>query len=474
MNSHSDAGSSRAPVEKVQITYTELIDQAPMTGTTWLLVIAAVAAQVLDGFDFQVMSFALPGIIREFKLNPALAGTIISATTFGLAFGSVLFPLLADRIGRKPVFQWVLLTYAFGSFLSAVAPSYQWMLVARFITGFGLGAEVPIVLALIAEYAPLKVRHILLPLVPLGFAAGWPIAALFSIWTIPAFGWRFVFWAGIIPALLVIFVRRYTPESLRFMLSRGRIEEAEKVGYKIAKSAGRENVELVLPPLKQEQARMSFGQQLKLLRPFWVATVVLLACNFCSFIQTYGINAWLPTIFVRQGFKLTTSFRYTLMIFCVAPFCHLVAAWLMGKVPRKWAFFILVFNATVFNVLFGMSFQYKWPIAVLVGSQLLALLLGGGNVGVLFTFTAEIYPTSVRSIGAGIVTGLARFGAVLGPLVVGFGLYWGLSVANIMYLFVAPLFIISVITLLVIKVDTGRRNLEEIVEDKALAASARH
>jgi putative MFS transporter len=464
--------ASRSP--KVKVTYTDLIDNSAMTKTTWLLLFGVMAAQLLDGFDFQVTSFAMPGMIRAFKMNPALAGTIMSATTFGLVLGGLLFPLLADRIGRKPVFQWVLLTFAFGSFLSAIAPSYQMMLIARFITGVGLGAEYPIVLAILAEYAPVKLRHILLPLVPFAFAVGWIVAALFSIGAIPAFGWRIVFWAGIIPALFITFVRRYTPESIRFLIASGRIEEAERIGRDLARQAGRGDVELVAPSVTRQEGRISFGQRLGLLRPFWVPTVVLLLFNLAAFIQSFGVGVWLPTLFVRQGFTLTTSFKYTLMIFTVAPFSHLVGAWLMGKVPRKWALFILTCNSTVFLILFGMAFQYKWPIYMMIGAQVLQVLLGQGVVGVLFTFTSEIYPTKVRSIGVGLVTGLARFGAVIGPLFVGLGLYWGFQVSQILYLFAAPLFIVSLIALAVIKVDTGRRNLEEIVEDKALAATAGH
>lgn len=463
-----------APAEKVRLSYTDLIDQAPMTKTTWLLLFGVMAAQLLDGFDFQVTSFAMPGMIRQFGMNPALAGTIMSATTFGLVFGGLLFPLLADRIGRKPVFQWVLLTFAFGSLLSAIAPSYQMMLIARFITGVGLGAEYPIVLAILAEYAPVKLRHILLPLVPFAFAVGWIVAALFSIWAIPAFGWRIVFWAGIIPALFVTFIRRYTPESIRFLIASGRSQEAEQIGRVIARQAGRGGVELVAPSITRQEARISFGQRLSLLRPYWIPTVVLLAFTFAAFIQSFGVGVWLPTIFMRQGFKLTTSFKYTLMIFTVAPFSHMVGAWLMGKVSRKWALFILACNSTVFLILFGMAFQYKWPIPVLIGAQVLQVLLGQGIVGVLFTYTSEIYPTKVRSIGVGLVTGLARFGAVAGPLIVGIGLHWGFHVAQIMYLFAAPLFIVAIIALIVIRVDTGRRNLEEIVENKTMAAAAGH
>jgi putative MFS transporter len=447
---------------KVRMTYTEFLDNSPMTGFLWTLLAGVLLASLLGGMDFMVTSFALPGIIREFKLNPAMAGAIFSAGNIGMALGAIFFPLLSDRIGRRPIFQWVLIIFAAGSFLSAIASSFQMMLGARFITGVGLGAEIPIVLAVLAEYAPLRLRHIFIPLVSVFAAIGFIVAALLSIWLIPAFGWRSVFWAGIAPALLITFIRRYTPESIRFLLSRGRTEEAGRIANDIAGGAQFGNVELVPPVMEKSQPKLSLGGQLALLRPIWLPTLLLAIFYFCSFIQIFGVNAWLPTIFVRQGFKLTASFGYTLMIYSVAPFSHVVAMWLMAKVSRRWALFIMPAGGTIFFILFGLSFEYKWPVPVLVGSQILQVLLAQGVVSVLFTFSSEIFPTPVRSLGLGLVTGVGRFGAVLGPFVVGLALLWGARISQVIYVFATPLFVIAVITLLVVKIDTRQKTLDHI------------
>jgi MFS transporter, putative metabolite:H+ symporter len=107
------------------MTYTEFLDNSPMTGFLWFVLLGCVVAQVLDGFDFQCTAFALPQIIEEFKITPTQAGSIGQLTNFGLLFGALIFAPLSGRFGRKPVLQLAHFTYAFCTFLSAIAPSYE-------------------------------------------------------------------------------------------------------------------------------------------------------------------------------------------------------------------------------------------------------------------------------------------------------------------------------------------------------------
>jgi putative MFS transporter len=454
------------------MTYTEFLDNSPMTKMLLLLVCGMSLAQLLDGMDFQATSFALPGIIREFRLNPAQAGVIFSVSNIGLMLGAIFFPLLCDRIGRKIIFQWVILTYAFGTLISAMAPTLSVLLIGRFIAGTGLGAQLPIVFAILAEYSPLKLRHIFVPLGPIFFAVGWIVAALLSILMIPHYGWRAIYWVGVIPAVLTVYVRFGMPESVRFLLSRGKVQEAGAIAHDLAEKAGMGDVELVPPPLVQGQIKVSFGDQLTTLSTVWGAMLMLSFFYFCSFIQTFGVNAWLPAIFVRQGFRLTTSFWYTLMIMVVTPFSHIIAMWLQNALNRKWALFLMTTGGTVFFFLFGLSFEYHWPVPVLVGSQILQTLTAQGVIAILFTLTSELFPNSVRTLGIGIVNGVGRFGAVLGPFLLGFALKSGMRISQVIYMFAIPLFVAAVMTLFVIKVDTRQRSLESIVEDGNRALSA--
>jgi putative MFS transporter len=444
------------------MTYLEFLDNSPMTGFLWLLLFGLCLAQLLDGFDFLSTSFAMPGMIREFHLNPPQAGLIASVTNIGLMLGAIFFPMFCDGVGRKPVFQMVLLTYAVGTFLSAVAPSYNVLLVARFVAGVGIGAQLPIVMAILAEFSPARLRHIFVPVGPIFYSFGWIIAALLSIWLIPWLGWRSIYWVGIIPAFLSLFVRYFLPESVRFLLAHGKVEEAGRITADLARRAKMEHLELVPPPQSQGATQMTFREQFGLLGAYWGRTLMLAFFFFCSFVQTFGLNAWLPTIFIRQGFRLTTSFSYTLMIFSVTPLSHVIAMWLQNRIDRKWALFIMTFGGTVFFVLFGLSFQYHWPIWVLVGSQVMQTLLAQGVVAILFTLSAELYPTPVRTLGMGLVNGVGRLGAVLGPFLLGVFLHFGTQISDIIYFYAAPLLVAAIVALFAIKVDPRRRSLDQI------------
>lgn len=468
--SHSSWTGDMAMGNKVKLTYTEFLDQSPMTGFLWLLLCGLCLAQLLDGLDFQSIAFALPGILHQFHLTHAEAGVIPALTNVGLAIGALFLPALCDRVGRKLIFQWVLLTYAFGALICALAPSFNVLLIGRFIAGIGLGAQFPIAWAMLAEYSPVRLRHVFLPLAPMFFAVGWIVVALLSLWLIPAFGWRAIFWVGIVPAAMIVYVRRFLPESIRFLLSTGQVEEAGRIAHQLAKRAGIENVELVPPPLQGAEGKLSFSQQLKLLRNIWGPMLVLVVFMFCSFIQTFALNAWLPTIFMRQGFRLTTSFAYTLIILVATPISQIIAIWLHNRIDRKWALFIMAAGGTVFFVLFGLSFEYHWPIAVMVGSQVVQTLFAQGVPAILFTLSSELVPTPVRTLGLGIISGMGRFGAVLGPFILGLFLHFGTKISDIIYLFAIPLFIASILALLVIKIDPRGLSLEQIGEKERKGA----
>ncbi len=463
----------RGNARKTRMTYIEFLDQSPMTGFLWKLLIGLCLAQLLDGLNFQATSFALPGIIKQFNLDPAQAGLIPSITNIGLAIGAIFFSALCDEIGRRLVFQWVLVTYAFGTCLSAIAPNYHTLLVGQFIAGLGIGAQFPIVMAILAEYSPVKLRHIFVPIGPIFYGIGWIVVGFLAIWLIPIFGWRVIYLVGIPPAAITIFVRYFLPESIRFLLARGQVEEAGTIANDLALRAGMTNVELVPPVMPENPAKMSLGQQLGYLRIAWVPMTILSFFYFCYFIQTFGMNAWLPTLFMRHGFTLTKSFNYSMMIYAATPVALVIAIWFQDRVNRKWALFIMTMGSMAFFILFGMSFERHWPVPILVGSQVLQTLFSG-LVGILYTLSSELFPTRVRTLGMGIVNGVGRLGAVLGPFVLGLFLKFSTSISDIIYMFAVPPIIGAIVVVLAIKVDPRGKTLEQIdsAAEKELSARA--
>ena len=452
-------------IARATMTYTEFLDTSPMTKFLWLLVSGVALAQILDGIDFQSTSFALPLIIREFQLTPTEAGAIGSFTNIGLLIGALVFSTLSDRYGRKSIFQWVLFTYAFGTFLSAIAWSYSSLLVARVVAGLGIGAEFPVAFALLAEYSPKRLRHILVPVGPMFYAVGWFCCALLSTWIIPAFGWRAIYWLGVSPALLIIYVRRLLPESVRFLLAHGRIEEAGAITRDLARRAGMGDIELVPPaPVKTEE-KPGLRHQVRSLRLVLGTVIAVGFFYFANNIQNVGFSTWLPSIFVQQGFTLIRSFRFTAIILAVTPLGQIFAIWLQERMPRKWAMLLLAGLSSVFFLAFGISFELKMPIAITVAANVGYQFFSQGIIVILYTLGSELFPTSIRSLGMGLVTAIGRIGSILGPFVVGVFLTFGTAIHQIIYWFALPLMLAAIVAVIFIRIDPRQKTLEQIKEE---------
>lgn len=446
-----------------RMTYTEFLDNCPMTGFLWTLLLGCIIAQVLDGFDFQSTSFALPLIIKEFNISPTQAGAIGSVTNAGLLFGALLCAPLADRIGRRLIFQWALFAYAFGTFLSAIAPSYEILLAARFMTGLGIAAEFPVAFSLLAEYSPKRLRHIFVGSGAVGYSFGWFVCAVAATVIVPHFGWRALFWLGVTPAFMIIYVRRYVPESIRFLLQQGRVEEAGKIARKIADDAGYTELELVPPEFKAE-ARPALKEQFSALRFSVVAIVVLGLFQLANNVQVVGFGTWLPSIFVRQGFTVTKSFTFTMIVLAVTPLGQIFGMWLQDKMPRKWAMLLLTGVSALCFFGLGLSFEYKYPIEVILACNVGYQFFSGGIVPIYYTLSTELFPTKVRSLATGLVIACARLGSITGPFILGLLLTLGTLIHQIIYYFTAPLVVAAIILVLAVKVDPRQKTLEEVTE----------
>ena len=456
-----------------KVTYTEFLDEAPMSGFLWSLIFGICFAQVLDGLDFMSTSFALPGIMKSFALSPVHAGLVGSVSNTGEAVGAILFTIFSDRFGRRPIFQWVIFSYVFGTLICALAPNLNTLLAGRAITGLGLGSETPIAIALMAEYSPKRLRHILAPMPILFFGVGWVVAAGISVWLIPAFGWRSVYWVGLAPAVSVIIVRRFIPESIRFLLGRGRVEEAGVVARDVARRIGRTDLDLVPPEMAPISPKQSFAQQLGALKMMWVPGLVLLLFMVTFYLQTFGMNAWLPTIFVRHGFKLSRSFTFSMVILVASPLSHLLTMWLQNKINRKWLLFIFTLVSTVFFILFGISFHLGLPTWVMVGSQFIAVLFGNPLVSITLTLCSELFPTQVRTFGMGIVSCAGRLGGAMGPLFIGMGIAGGMSIFAIVNWLAIPMVVGAILVVVFIRADPRNKSLEAIIESREAVHAAR-
>jgi putative MFS transporter len=445
-----------------RMNYIEFIDESPMNPVLWILLIGCMVAQILDGFENQTISFALPLLTKEFAIDHLQAGVIGSVTNFGLFCGALLVAPWADKIGRKPILQWAIFFYAFGTLLAALAPTYNTLLCARFIAGLGMAAEFPAAFALLSEMAPRRLRHIFVGSGSIAYASGWTVCAIVATLVIPVFGWRALLWVGVLPALMIFFVRRYIPESVRFLLSQGRTEEAGLIVRRLADSSGYRDLELVPPPAAAKAEKITWRRQFTLLHVSAVTIGALALFQLANNVQVTGVGHWLPSIFVKQGFTLTTSFRFTMIVLLATPIGQVLGMWLQDRIPRKWA--ILLFSAlsAVCFVGFGLSFEYRAPVPVILGFDIGYSFFSGAVMPVFFTLSNELYDTRIRALSAALILAGARCGSITGPLVLGWLLTLGTEIHQIIYYFSMPLLAAAIILLFVIRGDSRQKSLDDV------------
>ncbi|NKJ49297.1 hypothetical protein CIC12_21700 [Burkholderia sp. SG-MS1] len=458
-----EKGSVSPSIGVRRMTYIEFIDESPMNPGLWILLVGCMVAQVLDGFENQTISFALPLLSREFAINHLQAGALGSVQNLGLFCGALLVAPWADKIGRKPILQWAIFFYAFGTLLAALAPTYNTLLCARFVAGLGMAAEFPAAFALLSEMAPRRLRHIFVGAGSIAYASGWTVCAIVATLIIPTFGWRALLWVGVLPALMIVYVRRYIPESVRFLLSQGRTEEAGKIVRQLADKSGYRNIELV-PPSSESKAKagkLTWRKRFSLLRLSAVTIAALAFFQLANNVQVTGVGHWLPSIFVKQGFTLTTSFRFTLIVLVATPIGQILGMWLQDKMPRNWA--ILLFSAlsAMCFVGFGLSFEYRAPVPVILGFDIGYSFFSGAVMPVFFTLSNELYDTRIRALSAALILAGARCGSITGPLVLGWLLTLGTEIHQIIYYFSMPLLVAAIILLFVIKGDSRQRSLDD-------------
>ncbi|AIL32978.1 MFS transporter [Basilea psittacipulmonis] len=369
---------------------------------------------LFDAMDTGLISFVLSSIGKEWMLSSNELGWIISAGFVGMALGAVYGGKLADLYGRKTVFAWTLVIYSVMTGLCAVAPNFFILIICRVGVGIGLGAQLPVAVTLVSEYVPARVRGRFIVLLESFWALGWLLAALISYWFIPLFGWHMAFLIGALPVLYVWVVYRYLPESLLFLVRKGKWEQAREYLSKIEKELG---IEVAV--LEHTQTHTTSSADSVSWKTLWTGayrkkTAMLWMIWFGIVFSYYGIFTWLPTLLVEKGFDIVKSFEYVLMMILAQLPGYFTAALCVEKWGRKITLATFVLGAAICAYFFGQSASNEEILAW--GSLMSFFNLGAW--GVLYTYTPELYPTDIRALGSGWAGAIGRIGGILAPLVV--------------------------------------------------------
>lgn len=397
---------------------------------------------MLDGFDTQSIAFVAPKIAEEWGLSPSEFGPIFAVGLLGLTVGAFTLSPAADKFGRKAVI--LVSTFIFGLFalLTAFAGSMNELLIYRFITGIGLGAAMPNIIALTSEYGPARLRATLVTVMFCGFPLGSTIGGLISTGLIANWGWQSVFFVGgVLPILLLPVLYFMLPESVRFLVAKGAPES--KIAPIVKKIDAQASVADFIEGLKHEASSASKGFSIfQLFREGRTpVTLLLWVAFFMNLLVMYFLVNWLPTLLKSAGLPLSMAILSTATL----NLGGVVGAVVLGRMIDKLSPYLVLGTAYAASAAFIalLAFGGTNLTVLLVGAALSGFGVVGAQIG-CNALTAAVYPTNIRATGVGWALGVGRIGAIVGPLVGGLLLGAGWTAQNLILLAVVPALVASV------------------------------
>ena len=424
------------------------------------LFILAFLGIMFDAADFALFGAALPPIAREFGLGPAQAGGLATIGLVGAFAGALFWGTVSDYIGRRASF--LATVSIFALFTGLVAASWNVLALAtfRFLSNFGLGGEVPVTLTLASEFSPGRMRGRMTGTMMAAFPVGLVVAAALSLAIVPNLGWRALFVVGVVPAVLLFFVRRYMPESVRYQLSRGEVDEAQRTVEEIERQAlgsGKLAPMHAVAPAGATADTSKRGVTVFALFEDGRArrTILLWIVSFCFLWSSNGILFMLPTILTQRGFALTQAISFQLVQSLAAVVGYAACGFLIDWYGRRPVLFLYYFIGAFFHLWFAQA-TGLWMYAAIAAVG----WVNPGVFGATGIYVSELHPTYLRATAVGWFFGVGRIGSFLAPLIVGVMLQYGLG-AYVLHTF-ALTFLIAAIAVWLVGVETKGLVLEQI------------
>jgi putative MFS transporter len=415
---------------------------------------------MFDAADFALFGAALPPIAREFGLGPAQAGGLATIGLVGAFAGALFWGTVSDYIGRRASF--LATVSIFALFTGLVAASWNVLALAtfRFLSNFGLGGEVPVTLTLASEFSPGRIRGRMTGTMMAAFPVGLVVAATLSLAIVPNLGWRALFVVGVVPAVLLFFVRRYMPESVRYQLSRGEVDEAQRTVEEIERQAlgsGKSAPMQAIAPAVATADTAKRGVTVFALFEDGRArrTILLWIVSFCFLWSSNGILFMLPTILTQRGFALTQAISFQLVQSLAAVVGYAACGFLIDWYGRRPVLFLYYFIGAFFHLWFAQA-TGLWMYAAIAAVG----WVNPGVFGATGIYVSELHPTYLRATAVGWFFGVGRIGSFLAPLIVGVMLQYGLG-AYVLHTF-ALTFLIAAIAVWLVGVETKGLVLEQI------------
>jgi putative MFS transporter len=421
------------------------------------------SATFFDAFNALSLAFALPTLIPLWHISPKQSGLLISASYVGQLAGAIVFSALAEKVGRIRGTTAAIAIMSVMSFGCAIAGNFPALLVCRLVQGIGVGGEMPVAATYINELSRAHGRGRFFLLYEMIFPLGLMATGQIGAWLVPAYGWNAIFLLGGIPGLLITFLVARLPESPRWLISKGRIQEAEAIVEKIEAST-EQRVPIATTSATTSSAAltsslMQCGRWSELLSKVYRGRTLIVWTLWASaFFIANSLNNWMPSLYnTVYHLSLRQSLRAASLTNVAQVAVLLVCALSIDRIGRRnWTVAAFVLGGGMLALLGVLGAQNVLSVMIL-GT------LGYGMIGsvnaVLYLYTPEIYPTRMRAIGTGLATSWLRIASAVGPALVGFMV--DAKGTHSVFLMFAGASVIGAIAATCM-VETSDRRLEEI------------
>ena len=382
-------------------------EDAPLGWAHWSLMSVLVIALIIDIMKPATLGFTLPGMMSEYQVSKATVSSFPFSALAGTVIGSIIWGILADIYGRKATILLSAVMFV-GTSICGAMPSLAWNVGMCFMMVVVAGGMLPVTYALLAEMMPSKHRGWALVLVGgLGAVGGYFAASGFSALLQPFFGWRILWILNLPTGLSLVMLGAFIPESAKFLLSRGRREEAQRVmerfGSKARQARAAEQIALERGPAVALTGRAFFGK-----------LFAMSLAAICFSLINFGLLLWLPADLIAKGYSVGLSSRLLAESALIAFPTVFIVAWLYSRWSTKWS--VVASLAVTLAGLVGVL----WLELTSTGNPVLpvALLIIGTNalIAMLLPYAAESFPLRIRGRTTGVVAACTKAGGMFAQL----------------------------------------------------------
>lgn len=441
-------------------------DRLPLGRAVIKIVGILAAVSIVEAFDLGLIGQTVLVLKQIWNLSPADTGLLATCSTLGVVLGTFSCGFLSDRYGRKRVLMWATFIFTLFTLCGPLVESFSWVVAMRFLSGLGAGAVFPIPYLYISELVGAKQRGVVFAYCNSILVMAYVLPSGFGAWAVSAFpletAWKLPFIVGGLPIFMVLVIWKFMPESPRWLMKRGRFNEALALVEKLEKSVGVEPDPSYVDPnivaaLKERTRPGAVKADWKLLfkPPYLSRTIVSWSMFSAALVFWYVVMVYAPSILKAKGFQMSSSVLMGGLMMAIGAVAGIICGHLIEKYGRKPMYIFFAGIAAVCSaVLAVVDSLFLW---LLVGTAL--AFFGNGVFSICKLYIAEQYPTELRGTGAGLGEAASRIlGGVLATYFIAFILAHGGQSA--VFWFLTAAYAVAIILLAIWGQETAGKSVD--------------